>query len=189
MKPDNYPDEPAELWEHFYQITQIPRPSGEEDALRSYIIKLAERAGHSWKLDAAGNLVVYAAGSEGRGGDAPVIIQNHLDMVTVKTDDKDHDFSVDALTLQVQDGWLLADRITISLCQRPAGATGGTQCGATRSLAELPARGRCRSGTAPGTDRIHGRGNTGSTAAVPAIDHGIPPRGDQLQPRAAGGAG
>ena len=127
MKPDNYPDEPAELWEHFYQITQIPRPSGEEDALRSYIIKLAERAGHSWKTDAAGNLVVYVAGSEGRGGDAPVIIQNHLDMVTVKTDDKDHDFSVDALTLQVQDGWLLADRTTL-------GADNGVGCAAALAV-------------------------------------------------------
>jgi dipeptidase D len=123
MKPDNYPVEPAAIWKHFYQITQIPRPSGEEAALRSHIIKLAEQDGHDWKTDAAGNLVVYVAGSEGRGDDAPVIIQNHLDMVTVKTDDKGHDFSADALLLQVEDGWLLADRTTL-------GADNGLGCAA-----------------------------------------------------------
>jgi dipeptidase D len=126
-KPDNYPVEPAELWQHFYQITQTPRPSGEEAALRSHIIELAERAGHSWKTDTAGNLVVYVAGSEGRGEEAAVIIQNHLDMVTVKTDDKDHDFSRDALTLKVEDGWLLADRTTL-------GADNGLGCAAALAL-------------------------------------------------------
>jgi len=40
-------------------------------------------------------------------------VMESLDMVTVKTDDKDHDFSRDALTLKVEDGWLLADRTTL----------------------------------------------------------------------------
>ncbi len=130
-KPDNYPVEPAELWQHFYQITQTPRPSGEEAALRSHIIELAERAGQTWKTDTAGNLVVYVAGSQGRGEEAAVIIQNHLDMVTVKTDDKDHDFSLDALTLKVEDGWLLADRTTL-------GADNGLGCAAALALMTDP---------------------------------------------------
>ena len=93
MKPAHYPPEPAHLWEHFYRITQIPRPSRQEAAVRQYIIDLAERDGHIWRMDPTGNLVVTIDASAGMAARPVVIIQNHLDMVTVKTGDKDHDFS------------------------------------------------------------------------------------------------
>ncbi len=38
MKPANYPQQPAHLWEHFYQFTQIPRPSKQEQAVRQYLV-------------------------------------------------------------------------------------------------------------------------------------------------------
>ena len=126
-KPAQYPLEPAALWEHFYQITQIPRPSGEEAALREHIISLAQQNACEWRQDDAGNLVVYVAGSAGREQESAVVIQNHLDMVTVKTDDKQHDFSKDGLTLQVEEGWLLADRTTL-------GADNGLGCAAALAL-------------------------------------------------------
>lgn len=126
-QPDNYPQQPAGLWQHFLEITRIPRPSAAEAALRNRVIELAERGGCDWKTDARGNLVVYVAGSAGREGEPPVIIQNHLDMVTVKTDDKQHDFENDPLALQVEDGWLLADRTTL-------GADNGIGCAAALAL-------------------------------------------------------
>ena len=104
MQPDNYPADPAHLWRHFYAITQIPRPSREEAAVRQYIIDQAGQGGHTWRMDEAGNLVVAVAASAGREGCETVIIQNHLDMVTVKTADKAHDFSRDPLQLVVEDG-------------------------------------------------------------------------------------
>ncbi|MEZ5572189.1 MAG: hypothetical protein R3E64_09205 [Halioglobus sp.] len=95
MQPDNYPSEPAHLWRHFYRITQIPRPSGQEATVRQYVIDQAEESGHPWRMDSEGNLVVSVAASAGLEDREPVIIQNHLDMVTVKTD-KQHDFSRDS---------------------------------------------------------------------------------------------
>lgn len=126
-KPGDFPLEPAALWEHFYQITQIPRPSGEEAAVRNSIVELAGERDIPWRQDAAGNLVVYVPGSTGRAQESPVVIQNHLDMVTVKTADKQHDFSADPLSLQVEDGWLLADRTTL-------GADNGLGCAAALAL-------------------------------------------------------
>jgi dipeptidase D len=113
MKPANYPTEPAHLWEHFYQISQIPRPSKQEEAVRQYVIDLAQAGAHPWRQDEMGNLLVSVAASAGMAGKAAVIIQNHLDMVTVKTGDKEHDFACDPLTLKVVDGWLQADRTTL----------------------------------------------------------------------------
>ena len=63
MKPDNYPSAPAHLWQHFYAITQIPRPSRQEAAVRHYVIEQAERGGHPWRMDHEGNLVVTVAAS------------------------------------------------------------------------------------------------------------------------------
>jgi len=127
MKPDHYPSEPAHLWDHFYRITQIPRPSREEAAVRRYVIEQAESRGRTWRMDAAGNLVVAVPASRGREGREPVIIQNHLDMVTVKTADKQHDFSRDPLCLRVEDGWLRADHTTL-------GADNGVGCAAALAL-------------------------------------------------------
>jgi len=42
MKPDDYPVDPPHLWEHFYRLTQIPRPSRQEEAVRRYTIEQAE---------------------------------------------------------------------------------------------------------------------------------------------------
>ncbi len=131
MKPDNYPSTPAHLWRHFYAITQIPRPSRQEAAVRQYVIEQAEQGGHSWRMDAEGNLVVAVAASAGLEHREAVIIQNHLDMVTVKTADKQHDFSRDPLNLAVEDGWLRADRTTL-------GADNGVGCAAALALMTDP---------------------------------------------------
>lgn len=127
MKPKQYPQQPAHLWEHFYQITQIPRPSKAEAAIKQYVIDQAEASGAAWEEDAEGNLVVRVPASAGRDHQSPVIIQNHLDMVTVKTDDKDHNFNTDALDLEVVDGWLKADRTTL-------GADNGVGCAAALAV-------------------------------------------------------
>ncbi|MEP6388408.1 MAG: beta-Ala-His dipeptidase [Halioglobus sp.] len=127
MKPAHYPSAPAHLWEHFYQFTQIPRPSKEEEAIRAYVIDRAEVGGHSWQMDSQGNIVVRVAGTHGMEESGTVIIQNHLDMVTVKTQDKTHDFHTQGLTLKVEDGWLMADRTTL-------GADNGLGCAAALAL-------------------------------------------------------
>ena len=131
MKPANYPQQPAHLWEHFYQFTQIPRPSKQEQAVRQYLVDLADSAGHRHAQDAEGNLVIYVPASPGKEGSPTVIIQNHLDMVTVKTADRDHDFETDPLSLQVADGWLSADRTTL-------GADNGVGCAAAIAVMTDP---------------------------------------------------
>ncbi len=131
MKPNLYPTQPAHLWQHFYQFTQIPRPSKHEQQILQYLIDLANTHGHSWKQDAIGNLVIYVPASPGCEQQPTTIIQNHVDMVTVKTEDKDHDFHTDSLQLRIEDGWLLADRTTL-------GADNGLGCAAALALMTDP---------------------------------------------------
>lgn len=127
MKPENWPREPGHLWEHFYQITQTPRPSGSEAALRDKLVALATARGQRWACDDQGNLVVYVPGTHGMEQAAAVAIQNHLDMVTVKTAESGHDFDRDPLALHVEEGWLSADQTTL-------GADNGLGCAAAMAL-------------------------------------------------------
>lgn len=131
MKPANYPLEPDHLWSHFYQFTRTPRPSGQEAAIRQYLMDLADTAGHPHRQDDEGNLVIYVPATSGREASPTVIIQNHLDMVTVKTADRDHDFTADPLQLLVDDGWLSADRTTL-------GSDNGLGCAAAIALMTDP---------------------------------------------------
>jgi len=130
MKPTDYPLEPSHLWEHFYQFTQIPRPSKEEAAVRQYVIDQAEKGDNPWRMDKVGNLVVSVQASPGMEDHGTVVVQNHLDMVTVKTSDKQHDFYTQPLTLEVKEGWLKADRTTL-------GADNGIGCAAALAPLEL----------------------------------------------------
>mgnify|MGYP000429722801 CR=1 FL=1 len=125
--PLDYPKTPRHIWEHFYQFTQIPRPSKQEGKIRQYIIDQATLCGHRYQSDDAGNVVVYVPATGDVQQQETVIIQNHVDMVTVKTDDKSHDFSKDPLQLCVYDGWLSADRTTL-------GADNGIGCAAALAL-------------------------------------------------------
>ena len=127
MKPASYPNDPAHLWQHFYALSQIPRPSGQEQAVRQYVIEQGESQGCRWRLVDFGNLVVYVPASAGLEAAPVVVIQNHLDMVTVKNDAKQHDFSSDPLQLLVRDGWLYADGTTL-------GADNGLGCAAALAL-------------------------------------------------------
>ncbi len=130
-KPDNYPSQPAHLWEHFYHFTQTPRPSKREDKICDYLINLADQRGLSHKRDEIGNIVIYVPATPGFEGRPTVTLQNHVDMVTVKTEDKQHDFDRDPLNLKIEDGWLMADRTTL-------GADNGLGCAAALALMSDP---------------------------------------------------
>ncbi len=105
--------QPQLLWEHFYQISQIPRGSGNEEAVGQYIISVAEKNGLEFQKDESGNIVVKCPASPGFENRPTVIIQGHTDMVCEKNNDTVHDFEKDPIKL-VRDGeWLRADGTTL----------------------------------------------------------------------------
>ncbi|HSJ13717.1 MAG TPA: aminoacyl-histidine dipeptidase [Longimicrobiales bacterium] len=89
--------EPRALWQHFDRILTIPRGSREEAQMRLYVIEVAERAGLSHQVDAAGNVVVRKPGRKGREQAPVTILQSHLDMVNEKDSDVAHDFAKDPI--------------------------------------------------------------------------------------------
>jgi dipeptidase D len=105
--------EPTIVWRHFGELAARPRPSGQEEDVRTYIIGWSEDHGFKCYRDGIGNLVVHVPG-RGAGVEAQtVIIQGHLDMVTEKNSDSDHCFETDPIALRVVGDRLLASGTTL----------------------------------------------------------------------------
>jgi dipeptidase D len=105
--------EPRALWQRFDDILAIPRPSTREEAMRRYVIGLAERKSLRHRQDAVGNLVVEKPASPGREGAPGVVLQAHLDMVTEKDAGVAHDFERDPIVPRREDGWVHATGTTL----------------------------------------------------------------------------
>jgi dipeptidase D len=105
---------PQELWKHFDAILAIPRPSGEEEAARQYVLGLAARKGlPPARQDSYGNFVVSKPASPGHEGAPIVVLQGHLDMVTEKNSDVQHDFSKDPIVPRRDGEWVKATGTTL----------------------------------------------------------------------------
>lgn len=126
-KPAGYPTRPSHLWERFYEITRVPRPSKKEEKMTAYLVDVAKEAGLEYKVDKVNNVVIYLPGTEGYEDHAPVIIQSHMDMVCDKTPEKIIDFENDPIEMQVKDGWIFAKDTTL-------GADNGFGCAAALAL-------------------------------------------------------
>ncbi|MGQ0678615.1 MAG: beta-Ala-His dipeptidase [Actinomycetota bacterium] len=87
---------PPALWQHFGELSAIPRPSGGEKASMDYVRRTADAAGLPWREDSFGNVVVYAGGA---GGPA-VAVQAHLDMVCEREPGVAHDFTADPIRVR-----------------------------------------------------------------------------------------
>jgi len=89
------------MWEHFFALSAIPRPSGAEEGVRRYLKGIASASSWEWIQDGAGNIVLRVPGSGSLAGAEALILQGHMDMICEKEPGLDHDFTRDPLRLQV----------------------------------------------------------------------------------------
>lgn len=98
---------------HFYEISKIPRPSFYEAGVADYVESFAKEHDLWYNRDSLGNIIIKKQGTLGREGEAPVILQAHMDMVCVKTPQSAHDFTKDPIDIYVEDGWMKARGTTL----------------------------------------------------------------------------
>ena len=113
MKEPIYGLEPKLLWNHFYNISKIPRCSKDEVRVRDYIVNLAKSNALEYKIDSIGNLVVKKSARQGFENKAPIALQSHLDMVCEKNEHVKHDFSNDPIILKKEGDWIKAVGTTL----------------------------------------------------------------------------
>ncbi len=120
--------EPKILWEIFYELTQIPRPSNHEEQVQNWAVNYGKKLGLETLKDEAGNIIIKKPATPGMENRKKVIIQGHLDMVPQKNSDKQHDFVTDPIDAYVDGDWVTANGTTL-------GADNGI--GASAALAVL----------------------------------------------------
>lgn len=134
--PEKLQRSPARgMWEHFFALSAIPRPSGGEEPVRRHIEKLAASRGWEAQSDRTGNIVARVPGRGSLAAEEPLILQGHMDMVCEKVPGLDHDFTRDPLKITCEEGWLRAAGTTL-------GADNGIGMAMALSVAEsaLPDR-------------------------------------------------
>lgn len=107
------PQAPKEVWQHFSEFCLHPRPSKHESKIREYIKSVAQKNGLQWKEDKVGNTIIYVPASKGHEHSAPVLIQNHVDMVTDALPEVQIDFMNDPINAFVDGEWVKAQGTTL----------------------------------------------------------------------------
>ena len=107
--------EPKGLWESFYSLTQIPRPSGKRKEIADFLVNYGKSLGLETLQDEIGNVLIRKPASPGMENHPGVILQGHMDMVPQKNSDKEFDFEKDAIQAYVEENgeWVTADGTTL----------------------------------------------------------------------------
>lgn len=105
--------EPKRVFEFFELISSVPHGSDNTTQISSLICKFAMQRGLEHYCDELGNVIIYKAGSRGYEMHEPVIIQGHMDMVTVKTPDSDINLETDGLKLNTDGKFLWAEETSL----------------------------------------------------------------------------
>ncbi|HBA62650.1 MAG TPA: aminoacyl-histidine dipeptidase [Lachnospiraceae bacterium] len=105
--------EPQNVFRFFEDLCQIPHGSGDTKRISDYCVNFAKERGLEVIQDRVNNVIIRKPGTAGYEDSEPVILQGHLDMVCEKTLDSDHDFTVDPLSLYIEDGYVKARNTTL----------------------------------------------------------------------------
>lgn len=105
--------EPKVVWENFYQITRIPRPSKHEEQIRAYLLEWGKKRGIETFADETGNVIMRISATPGYENRKGVILQGHMDMVPQKNSDKVHDFEKDPIETYIDGEWVKAQGTTL----------------------------------------------------------------------------
>lgn len=104
---------PIGLWESFYKLTQIPRPSKKEGKAIDFIEEFGKSLGFETIRDEVGNVIIRKPATPGMENRKGVVLQSHIDMVPQKNSDKVHYFETDPIETYIEDGWVKANGTTL----------------------------------------------------------------------------
>ena len=97
----------------FKEITKIPRESGHEEQIITYLQDFAAQRNLECKTDDAGNVLIVKEAASGYEDVPAIVLQSHSDMVCEKNEGVEHDFAKDPIRYVIEDGWMIAPDTTL----------------------------------------------------------------------------
>jgi dipeptidase D len=104
---------PSNVWKHFQELTQIPRPSGHWQEITAFIEDFGKKLGLETIRDEANNICIRKPATPGYENRQTVILQSHLDMVPQANSDIQFDFAKDPIQAYVDGDWVKAKGTTL----------------------------------------------------------------------------
>lgn len=83
----------------FYELSNVPRNSTEEDKIADYLCEFAKARNLEYRKDSFNNVLIKKKASNGFENRKAIILQAHTDMVCEKTIDSNHDFKLDPIEI------------------------------------------------------------------------------------------
>ncbi len=105
--------QPQAIWNNFFKLTQIPRPSKKEGKIIAFMENWAKERNLQQYTDKIGNVIISKPATKGKENLKTVILQAHLDMVPQKNNDVEHDFEKDPIQAYVDGDWVTAKGTTL----------------------------------------------------------------------------
>jgi dipeptidase D len=104
---------PKRVWNYFYDLTQIPRPTGHMVNVTNYVLDFGKTQGLNVRQDETGNILICKPATPGFEKIRKVVLQSHLDMVPQKNSDVMHDFFTDPIVACIDGEWVKARQTTL----------------------------------------------------------------------------
>jgi dipeptidase D len=105
--------EPKAVWENFYKLTQVPRPSKKEEKIQAFMMDFGKSLGLVTEKDATGNILIRKPATPGMENRKGIVFQGHLDMVPQKNNGTEHDFENDPIDAWIDGEWVRARGTTL----------------------------------------------------------------------------
>lgn len=105
--------QPTAVWENFYSLTQIPRPSKHEERITAFMKSFGESLGLETIVDEVGNVIIRKPATPGHEDRVGIVLQGHLDMVPQCNSDLNFDFLTQPIDAHVDGEWVRARGTTL----------------------------------------------------------------------------
>jgi len=105
--------EPKSLWNHFADLSAIPRPSKREERAIQFVYDFGMSLGLDTYRDEVGNVIIRKPATQGKENGIPVILQAHVDMVPQKNNDVVFDFDTMGIRMFIDGDWVKAEGTTL----------------------------------------------------------------------------
>ena len=105
--------QPECVWRNFYDLTQVPRPSGHLEKVQQFLLDFAKKVGVEAFKDSANNIVMRKPASPGMENRKTVMLQAHMDMVPQAVKGSTHNFETDPIQTWIDGEWVKTKGTTL----------------------------------------------------------------------------
>ncbi len=105
--------EPKRVFDYFEKLCSVPHGSHNTQRISDLCVAFAQELGLKYRQDETNNVVIWKDAAPGYEKAVPVILQGHIDMVCVKTEDCPKDMAEEGLDLATDGEWVWADKTSL----------------------------------------------------------------------------